>query len=174
MPDSTTTPKLQFRLVWLFLIVAIVAINCGAMRAILDRRIPFMLFAGIICLPTANILTLGLLLGIRYPRTRRFLIGFEISGAMSLFGIMFGLLSRNPPTLLELLVVAWVRPSFDRWPDIAPNMGSLLRLFGECAYLSAPQLAIATLGGLFTARVLPDPPPRARGRRVARGSVHNT
>jgi hypothetical protein len=156
MPNSATPPKLHFRLAWLFLIVVIVAINCGAMRAILDRRIPFMLFGGIICLPTANILTLGLLLGIRCPSIRRFLIGFEISGAMSLIGIMFGLLSRNPPALLELLVVAWVRPSFDRWPEIAPNLGSLLRLFGECAYLSAPQLVIATLGGLFTARVLPN------------------
>lgn len=134
MIGSTIRPRLRVRLVWLLAIVAVVAFNCAALRAAFDRRNQITLFTCVGSLPMANLLAAGLLLGIQYPSIRRFLVGFEIFGTMSVaalvMGILlfFGIISGKPPALLELLVVAWLKPSFDRWPVVGPNSGTLLRM----------------------------------------------
>ena len=92
MTGRTAWPTLRFRLVWLMVIVAFIALNCAALRAGFERRSPSRLFLCLGCLPMANILAAGFLLGVRYPGIRRFLVGFETFGAMSLGVLVLGIL----------------------------------------------------------------------------------
>jgi hypothetical protein len=158
-------------------VVVIVALNCLALRAILDQRKPIETFVSAGCLPMANILGAGLLLGIRYPGSRRFIIGFEIIGALSLTSLAWGILnligaiSGKPPLLLDWIVVALINPAFDRWPDVGPMPETILPILREWVYLSTkatlPQLAIAIAAGVLTARFPRLPSSRLRSRRGA-------
>jgi hypothetical protein len=65
-------------------LVALAALNLGAMRAVSGFRgfTRSLLTTGV--LPMANVLIAGLLIGRRYPGSRRFVLGFEAFGVMAL------------------------------------------------------------------------------------------
>jgi hypothetical protein len=148
--------------------VAIGALNCAVLSTVLTRRTPGVLMVCTGCLPMANILAVGLLLGIRAKGIRRFLFGFEMAGALSLAMFLFAIrsvfVSGKPSALVEILIGVWVRASFVRWPAGGSDAWSRLRLIGEWVYLSItgtlPLLVFAAVGGLFTAYILPIPPQR--------------
>jgi hypothetical protein len=77
----------RFRIAWLMVIVAMVAINIATMKTEWNYGSPFreLLLMGNLLM--ANTLVVGLLIGFWCRRSRRFLLGFEAFGvtALSLF-----------------------------------------------------------------------------------------
>ncbi len=82
----------RFRIAWLMAIVAIAALNFGAIRALVNLQFRahingFPRLAQIIgalilgALPMATVLVFGLLIGTRRRALRPLLLGFEMSGA---------------------------------------------------------------------------------------------
>ena len=64
--------------------VAVAALDFAAIRALVSSN---SLVAGLLlvgALPMANVLAVGLLVAQRWPRSRPFLLGFEVFGAMGL------------------------------------------------------------------------------------------
>jgi hypothetical protein len=74
----------RFRIVLIMLVVAITALNLGAIRAISDAESRSLFLICVVALPMANILAVGLLLAFLRARSRHFLRGFEVFGAMAL------------------------------------------------------------------------------------------
>ena len=73
---SRETPR--FRIAWVMVFIAVVAINFAAIRAMLG--FPEVGLAVLGGLPMANILVVGNLMGRQRPGSRAFLIGFQASG----------------------------------------------------------------------------------------------
>src|SRR4051794_10506007 len=65
-------------------IVAIAALNFGAIRAVMDQGGPTNERLAMGAIPMANFLAVGLLLGFRRRMSRPFLLGFELFGATAL------------------------------------------------------------------------------------------
>ena len=73
----------RFRIAWLMVLVAIAALNFGAIRVFSY----YTYFYPLVCagsLPMANVLVAGLLIGCRHRENRQFLLGFEAFGATAL------------------------------------------------------------------------------------------
>ena len=72
------TPR--FRIAWLMALVALAALNFGAVRGFVDSYTEFYaLVAG--CLPMGDVLAVGLMIGGLRFRNHRFLLGFEVFGS---------------------------------------------------------------------------------------------
>jgi hypothetical protein len=74
----------RFRIALIMLIIAVIALDLGAMRAVSDLESRFLFLLCVLVIPMANILAVGLLLAVLRPRSRPFLKGFEVFGAMAL------------------------------------------------------------------------------------------
>jgi hypothetical protein len=75
----------RFRIAWLMLFVAVVALNFGAIRALSELEPPkggLLVFGAV---PMTNILAAGILIGHRRPASRPCDVGFEAFGAMALY-----------------------------------------------------------------------------------------
>jgi hypothetical protein len=132
--------------------VAIAALDFAAARTLLDvRPIPLGEWLILGALPVTNILEFGLLVALRRPRSRPFLLGFEIVGALALLLYVFlstlsgGALLRD--FYMEPLIGSFNRTMHARYhPLVAiPVMVSV-----GVVVMSLPQLVFALLGGFFS------------------------
>ncbi len=145
-----TAPR--FRLVWLMVAVAIGALDFTATRALLfptdraARDMGIFLFLG--ALPMANILVVGMLIAHQRPRSRPFLLGFEVFGATALaiyVAIVSGFREQALFPYLNLVIdplektLRWLGPIGD---PILSSVGYLM--------LSLPQIAWALIGGFLS------------------------
>jgi hypothetical protein len=148
----------RFRIALVMLIIAIAALNFGAIRAISDPERSSLFLLCLVVLPMANILAGGLLLAILRPRSRPFLRGFE------LFGVMAIVLVVNGIRLNESLLLSYINLSiaidvaiFGPPSPTGPNGLSFCIL---SLWASWPQLVFAVIGGFlfrrFGAAVGPD------------------
>jgi hypothetical protein len=65
-------------------VIAIAALNLGAIRAVTDHLGPVSSLLAGGALPMANVMALGLVVGCVHRRSRPFLVGFEVLGALAL------------------------------------------------------------------------------------------
>jgi hypothetical protein len=74
----------RFRIAWVMIAIAIAALDFAAIRTVLDFKSPLgaVLLSG--ALPMANVLIVGLVIAQQLPKTRLFLVGFELFGAIAL------------------------------------------------------------------------------------------
>jgi hypothetical protein len=142
----------HFRIAWLMAVVAIAALNFGAVRAGLKVRnqlstpIIDLLNAG--ALPMANVLAIGLLVGGQRRGSRSFLLGFEAFGATALaLYIAVSSLYANKLVIPYLLV--FLSPLARAVGE--PRSVVLILVFIALAVvvLGLPQLVFALLGGLL-------------------------
>jgi hypothetical protein len=137
---------------WLMGVVAIVAVDLSAIRAISQPGAPGGLLLCMAVLPMANILAVGLLIGHRYRGCRRFLSGFETFGVVPLVFPVAAILSDDAQVRSYLnMAVEPLRAS------LGPTAGaewSTFRLMvarsGVALWATLPQLAFALIGGLLS------------------------
>jgi hypothetical protein len=164
----------RFRIAWAMVLVAAIALELGAIRALSAMQLQaniegshhLSLMIGALALgaiPMANVLAVGLLIGLCRRGRRQFLWGFETFGAMTLALYIAGVI---------LLTEELVRPLFDLtvkhlftglWNGpYRNNVGHLIGYSVTIAILAIPQVAFALIGGfLFRySEYLSDRPPR--------------
>ena len=95
-----------------------------------------LIFLSVGALPTLNALAAGLWVGIHYPASRWFVLGFEAFGAAALLFLAVGTLSERPPAFLAICIGAWIGPVYDAWPlgenrTILREIGAILRAFDQ-------------------------------------------
>jgi hypothetical protein len=143
---------IQYPIGWLMAIVALAALDFGAIRAAMDH--PFgsgLIMVWIVMLPMANILALGLFVGHRYPASRRFILGFETFGVASLaFVVAQCVLGKDWVwsylTLASDPLSAILRPiGWGNWSTFRRSiMGLLLS-----SWATWPQVTFALVGGFL-------------------------
>jgi hypothetical protein len=74
----------RFRIAWLMVAVAIAGINFAAIRALLDLNGTAAQLLLVGALPMANVLIVGIMIARQRVRSRPFLLGFEVFGAIAL------------------------------------------------------------------------------------------
>ena len=84
---------IRFPLAWLMAIVALAALDLGAIRAAWDHPNGPDLLLCMAILPIASALAVGLLIGHRYCVSRQFLVGFEAFGAAVVAFLIAAILS---------------------------------------------------------------------------------
>jgi hypothetical protein len=142
---------IRFPIGWLMAIVAIAALDFWAIRGASDDPIGSHLMLCVVGLPMVNFMAVGLLIGHRYPGSRRFLLGFEAVGVASLAFLVAQELSGKDwiwsyLTLASEPLRAIIGPAGGRkW--------SASRLLLARAFLSfwatLPQLTFALTGGFL-------------------------
>jgi hypothetical protein len=142
----------RFRIAWIMVLVAIVGLNCWAIRTIVVSHNWTAVLVGVGNLPMANILIIVPLVSYQYRRGRQFLWGFEVFGAAAValkvaVTILDGPWPRFWISYLRLvtdpLTSAWGGPQF--WTDSQWLIGCpILSL-----WVTLPQLAFALVGGFF-------------------------
>ena len=142
----------RIRIAWVMFAIAAFAIDLTVMRALVDYPSPMgedLLFGA---LPMTNVLAVGLLIAQHRPRSRPFLLGFELFGAIALAAyIAWALLFPGP---------GGIRPYVSIVLDpIVATMGqtrSLVTLpilwLVVFSMLSLPQVAFALIGGFLSRR----------------------
>jgi hypothetical protein len=130
--------------------VAIAAINFGAVRELLDpRAVEAAAFLLIGALPMANVLIVGLLIARQRPRSRPFLLGFEVFGVLSLsvYVILSFIFGQSGPIVwyLELMFNPLIAV-FGAYPPPAMEMSVCIPM------LVGPQLVFALIGGFLSRR----------------------
>ena len=139
----------RFRIAWIMVAVAIVAIDFGAIREMFrfDSEIVELLVVGV--LPMANVLAVGLLVGQRRPGKRPFLPGFEAFGAVAstiYFALASCLYDEAVPPYLELFLAPVRKIVGQDRPVVV-----YLTLFSVVVVaLGLPQLASALIGGFLS------------------------
>jgi hypothetical protein len=117
----------RFRIAWLMVFVAIVALNLGAIRALLGIRSSLNNKAvgvlGLGALPMVNLLAAGTFAGRWYPTSRTFLWGFEVSGAAALVLYVAGACLFSEQLLMSYLYLVV-------WP--------VTRLIGQSRFVNIP------------------------------------
>ena len=139
----------RFRIAWVMVAVAITALDFTAIRTVLDSKSPLggVLLLG--ALPMANVLVVGLVNARQRPKTRLFLVGFELFGAIALASyIALSLLFPGGPirpyvsiVLDPILATMGPAPPFIRFPIIWCVVAVIL---------AWPQVAFALLGGFLS------------------------
>jgi hypothetical protein len=161
----------RIRIAWLLAIVAVVAVDFGAIRAFSDHKSrwlattdlrPFptlddVSFTGI--LPMANVLAVGLVIGYRCRGSRPFLLGFEAFGATALALYIAGANSLTVDNEVFVwpyvasyidLVIYPLRKTFGQgWTTVH----TLIEYSIMAAWLSLPQVAFALVGGFLSCKV---------------------
>jgi hypothetical protein len=141
----------RFRIARMMAFVGIVALDFGAIRALLGfgSATGKALLLG--ALPMANVLLGGILIGRRHPGYRPFLRGFVASGATALALYIFLSFFRDAAALENCLRpldglfnrITWNAPSFDT---------ELTAAFVMAAWFGWPQLLFALIGGSLSRR----------------------
>jgi hypothetical protein len=128
----------RFRIAWLMVFVAIVAINIATTRTVLRYGNPCkeLLLMGTV--PMANALVVGLLIGYCCRRIRRFLWGFEAFGVTALSIFIAGIYLF--PELINLHYRLL----------IAPYGRSLTMIVITVVVIGLTQLAFGLLGGFLS------------------------
>jgi hypothetical protein len=148
-----------FRIAWAMAFVAVIALEFGAIRALsamqlranLEGSRDLSLMIGALALgavPMANILAVGLLIGLWRRGTHPFLWGFETFGASALALYVAGvsLLTEELARLLFDLIVKHLFTTL--WNGPYRNyVGHLIGYSVMIAVLALPQVAFALIGG---------------------------
>jgi hypothetical protein len=131
-------------------LVALVALDLGAIRALLGTEVgTFLLLGG---LPMANVLVVGLLIGQRRPGSRPFLLGFEACGVLALVSYI-NLTCSLPDSSYEPIgsyLTPWLELMDKLIGRNQPFLFVPIACFGVVIMLGLPQLAFALLGGLLS------------------------
>jgi hypothetical protein len=142
---------IRYPIGWLMAIVAIAALDFGAIRAATDEPLGSHLMLCVVVLPMVNFMAVGLLIGHRYPGTRRFLLGFEAFGVVSLAFLVAQNLSGKDWVWSYLTLASEPFRTI-----LGPSGGgkwSTSRLLLARAFLSfwatLPQLTFALMGGFL-------------------------
>jgi hypothetical protein len=151
----------RFRIAWVMIFVAIVALDLGAIRALSgvqfrayingSRRFADMIGALIFgALPMANVLAVSLLIGMRRRGSRPFLLGFETFGATALALYIAGasLFTEELVTPFFELVTQHLVVPLRNGPYIT-TASVLIPCIVVITILILPQLAFALTGGLL-------------------------
>ncbi len=141
----------QFRIAWVMVGIAIAAVDFAVIRAMLRHlEIGFYVLGA---LPMANVLVVGALVAQQRPGNRLFLLGFEASGAMVLalfLALMILDQYQNGPIFYYLLLL-YVPLNKAVGPD-RPYVRIPLECSGVAGMLTAPQVALALIGGFLSRR----------------------
>jgi hypothetical protein len=139
----------RFRIAWLMIAVAIAGLDFAAIRAMSSSSTGELLILG--ALPMANVLAVGMLIGLRRPGSRPFLLGFEAFGAMAL-GLYVVLASFFRPEVVYPYLTLFLAPI----EKIVGLERPLFRILMVCTVavvmLGAPQVTFAMVGGLLSRR----------------------
>jgi hypothetical protein len=142
---------------WVMVIVAVVAIDLGAVRGVFaksDLNTNFIVMFILGTVPMANVLVAGLFAGHQCRRYPPFLRGFEASGATALviYVAAIWMSSRAieriflSPLLQPLAENLRSKPNTTLWEII---IGFIVILISGAAILALPQLAFAFIGGFI-------------------------
>ena len=144
---------LRFRIASIMLVVAIAALDFGAIRAMIEFKSIKAELLVLGALPMTNVLAVGLLIGQRRPGTRPFLLGFVAFGAMTLalyiatasfFPHGAVMLSMRPLTIYLVKTIGLDRP--------------FVFVSAQCSagvvMLGLPQLSFAQIGGLLSRKFM--------------------
>lgn len=131
-------------------LVALAALEFGAIRAVMDYRGPTRDSLVVGALPMAHILVVGLLVGHRRRGSRRFLLGFEILGTTALAvyiatAILFT--DELSQSYLELAIKP-LRGTIGRTGWTTSRL--LIASFTLSLWASLPQLGFALIGGFLS------------------------
>jgi hypothetical protein len=172
----------RFRVAWAMIFVAVTALNFGALRKWSDfKRLHVYNYHNMLvddalvtgALPMANVLVVGLLIGLRRRRSRPFLSGFEVFGATALALYVAGAIFFTEELVMPYLTL--VLEPLARTIGMGPFLSTvkLLVLASVAAVmLGLPQLAFALTGGFLFRGVRnrraarPNPPPIRTSSRV--------
>jgi hypothetical protein len=143
----------RFRIAWLMVAVAIAAIDFAAIRALVDpRAVEAAAFLLMGALPMANVLIIGLLIARQRPRSRPFLLGFEVFGALALsVGILLSFIPGRPGPILSYLELV-SKPLIPVVESYSPPAQAALELFVCILVFAGPQLVFALSGGFLSRR----------------------
>jgi len=145
----------RFRIGWLMAIIAIVAINLGAMRLWSASVGPDagegfsrLTNQGLVLggLPMANLLAVGFLVGRRHFASRPFLLGFEVFGAVAL-GLYVAVATLFTKELLFPYVHSVILPLGKPVGQPFSPAQLLIHMSFAAAMLGLPQLAVSLIGG---------------------------
>jgi hypothetical protein len=137
-------------------LVALAALNFGALRAAsgFGGALKALLPTGV--LPMANILVVGLVIGRRYPGSRRFLLGFETFGVMAL-ACFITAATLFPDELALRYLHLGLKPYMSTFgpnlteASIGRHPSIVLGFFViSVVMLGLPQLAVALIGGVLS------------------------
>lgn len=146
----------RFQIAWIMLTVAMTALDLGAIRAVSDLESRSLFLLGVVAIPMANILAVGLLIAFVRPWARDFLKGFVLFGAMALIGFMLAATQAEslvqfylvPPMALFQATIGQPPAITQGWPTYELLVG-----FGFLSlWATWPQLAFALMGGLLCHR----------------------
>ena len=150
-----------FRIAWAMVLVAAIALEFAAIRALSEIQLraningshTLSLMTGALALgaiPMANVLAVGLLIGLWRRGSRPFLRGFETFGAMALafYIAAASLFTEELARPLFDLIVNHLFASLRNGPYLN-NVGHLIGYSATIAILALPQLAIALIGGFL-------------------------
>jgi hypothetical protein len=146
----------RFRIASVMLVVGIIALDFGAIRAVFDLESRFLFLLCVLVIPMANILAVGLLLAFLRPRSRDFLKGFEVFGAMAL--VFVAVLAMRAEGLVQLYLgppMALYEATIGPPPPLRQDWPSYQLLVGFCflsLWATWPQLAFALMGGFRSRR----------------------
>ena len=142
---------------WVMVIVAVVAIDLGAVRGVFaksDINTNFIAMFILGTVPMANVLVAALFAGHQCRRYRPFLRGFEASGATALVIYVAAIWSSSwaieriflHPLLQPLHDNLTSKPNQTLWEF---TIGFIVILISGAAILALPQLAFALIGGFI-------------------------
>jgi hypothetical protein len=146
----------RFRIAWIMVAVAIAAIDFAAIRALLglgESLVWGLLLLG--ALPMANVLIVGILIARQRVRSRSFLLGFEVFGAIALaLYIYLAMSSPLSPLSAEGPIESYLRLTNDPLNAVIRPYGPFVRtaigLFVGVLVLVGPQLVFALIGGFLS------------------------
>jgi hypothetical protein len=155
-------------------VVAITALDLGAIRAVSDHpnAVNDLLAEG--ALPMANVLAFGMLVGCRRLESRSFLVGFEAVGAVALAFYVASILSLSDRTSFgQIIVDGYLWLAGKLWPPGSSRTVSRVVIARSALsfWLTWPQLAFALVGGFLTRLTAPSRGAAPGGRRGDQGGA---
>jgi hypothetical protein len=153
MPAESDALKLpSFSIAEMMVIVAIVALDFGAIRSgTSGLATPYLVFGGA---PMQGVLVIGLLLMFhrrrRVPKPVPFLLGFEVVGWIG--HLVYVVLCLQAAESLDRHMVAVLTPLLNAMGASLASLDWISRYALGMAYLAAPQLAVALVGGWISQR----------------------
>jgi hypothetical protein len=143
---------IRFPIAWLMAIIALAALNFGAIRAALDYPGGPNVLLCIVGLPMANALAVGLLIGRRHRGSRQFLVGFEACGA-AMLGFLIVAIVSGKDWVWSYLTLA-TEPIRAALGPTGGGKWTAIRLLVARSFLSVwatlPQLTLALIGGFLS------------------------
>ena len=142
----------RYRIGWLMVAVAIAALDFAAIGAILSSGTgDFGIFLLLGALPMANVLAVGILIGLQSSGSSPFLLGFEAFGAMAL-ALYVALLSWRPRGLVNPYLLSFIRVLEQTVGRDRPFVFIPILCFGSVVMLGWSQVAFALIGGFLCRR----------------------